>query len=36
MSTSEKVAHYIKITMLFLEDENNVDAERFFIKVRMS
>jgi hypothetical protein len=33
MSAEEKLGHFLKITMLFLEDENAVDAERFFVKV---
>ena len=32
MSDAEKVAHYVKITMLYLEDDNAVDAERSFVK----
>ena len=34
MSATQKVEHFVKITMLYLEDENAVDAERFFVKVR--
>jgi hypothetical protein len=30
----EKLTHFLKVTMLFLEDENAVDAERFFVKVQ--
>ena len=35
MTAAQKVAHFVKITMLFLEEENAVDAERFFVKVRL-
>jgi hypothetical protein len=34
MSVAEKVAHFVRITMLYLEDDDAVAAERFFIKVR--
>lgn len=34
MSAEAKVSHFVKITMLYLEDDNAVDAERFFVKAR--
>ena len=34
MSAEDKVSHFVKITMLYLEDDNAVDAERFFVKAR--
>jgi hypothetical protein len=36
LSVEEKVAHYVKITMLYLEDDNAVDAERSFVKARIA
>lgn len=33
LTAAQKLAHFVKITMLFLEEENAVDAERFFVKV---
>ena len=34
MTPEDKLKHYVRTTMLFLEDEDSVSAERFLVKVR--
>lgn len=36
LDDTKKLEHYINVTMLFLEDEDSVSAERFLVKVRRS
>ena len=33
MTAEAKLKHYVRTTMLFLEDDDSVNAERFLVKV---